>query len=258
MTKRTDPNQSYIYLIYVDGIVRYIGKGRGGRSIRHFEVARSIIRAREAGQKPKTSKFYNKLISAMQKGLPIESVIISEMMSCSDAYELESELISDHVGEELWNTAQGGRGLTSEAAYRVWEIRKNNGTDKLSDEVREKMRLSSIAKYDRLRAGGKPLQSAEARRKKGESIKIFHINRRANGTKKYSNDGLGGIRAGVERRYQRRRDAGLSPISDETRLKRNAAIKAAWDRRKLEGSVSPSEETRRKISETLLRRRQVV
>jgi hypothetical protein len=38
--------EAYVYAIIVDGIVRYIGKGSGKRSIAHMRLVRSICEAK--------------------------------------------------------------------------------------------------------------------------------------------------------------------------------------------------------------------
>jgi hypothetical protein len=52
--------QFYVYVIYVDGVVRYIGKGRNARMHFHVIEARRINsrRARGANTERTSTKFY--------------------------------------------------------------------------------------------------------------------------------------------------------------------------------------------------------
>ena len=74
-------NGAYVYALMVDGVVRYIGKGRNGRRFEHEKEARRINRKRAAGQKVNASLLYNKLAKAICEGR-----VISNDMTDEQAY----------------------------------------------------------------------------------------------------------------------------------------------------------------------------
>ena len=71
--------QFYVYAIYVDGIVRYIGKGSNGRVHFHVIEARRINsrRARGANTDCTATNFYRKLAEAMRHGATITEEMAS-------------------------------------------------------------------------------------------------------------------------------------------------------------------------------------
>lgn len=52
---------AYVYAITVDGIVRYIGKGRGRRLNVHLNIAKLITRRRACGEKISSSIFRERM-----------------------------------------------------------------------------------------------------------------------------------------------------------------------------------------------------
>jgi hypothetical protein len=122
--------KSYIYIITVDDVVRYVGKGTGDRLYVHMKIVRNIVRRRSAGQKVKTTKFYNRLTKAFLSGAIISTEIIDHGLTDDQAFDREIEIIAIH--STLWNTAPGGQGFS---------------TDQWSDpQFRRKMRLRELSK----------------------------------------------------------------------------------------------------------------
>ena len=98
---------AYVYAVLVDGVVRYVGKGRNGRMYSHLiEAKRSAARCA-----PNTSGLYprmhRKLVEAVKAGSQVaESVIVSGLTDKA-AYRLESRIIGEfhkHRAGQLWNT----------------------------------------------------------------------------------------------------------------------------------------------------------
>jgi hypothetical protein len=109
----------YVYEIIVDGVVRYIGKGRGERHKEHLRTAKRILRIRSAGGTFRTSRFYNRLVRSIGLGQSIESKMVSIGLTETQALELEiAEIESRRKG--LWNTFSGGIGFTSEWVRSRW------------------------------------------------------------------------------------------------------------------------------------------
>jgi hypothetical protein len=101
--------QFYVYAIYVDGVVRYIGKGSNGRVHFHAIEARRINsrRARGANTDSTATNFYRKLAEAMRHGATITEEIMVDGLANVEAYRLEKQKIEEVHKEnrdQLWNT----------------------------------------------------------------------------------------------------------------------------------------------------------
>ena len=103
-------NNAYVYAIVVDGVIRYIGKGSGGRARAHLRIVRSIARRRAAGEVIRTSHFYNRLTKAWLGGAEIEERILIDGLTHSAALEAEIATIAHYPTPQLWNLWPGGEG----------------------------------------------------------------------------------------------------------------------------------------------------
>jgi hypothetical protein len=111
-------DMAYVYAIKVDGVVRYIGKGRGRRVYDHVSKARGIALRRIVGETVQTTLFYKKLSHALLNGRQIEEVILVGGLSDEEAFNYEIRTISSHTN--LWNLEPGGQGRTSESVKLQW------------------------------------------------------------------------------------------------------------------------------------------
>ena len=112
---------AYVYAIIVNGVVRYIGKGRRYRAIEHFRKARELNRRRAKGEKIKALPFHNKLAKAMRNGVSVKYKILAKNLSDDDAFEREVAEISSYPRCQLWNVLDGGRGgLGPERMRALW------------------------------------------------------------------------------------------------------------------------------------------
>ena len=92
---------SYVYVIEVDGIVRYVGQGRGYRIKDHLQDAqRDHLKHR---------KLYANLTVASERGEAIIFRKIIEGLTPEKAWEREAEEIARHPREQLWNMVPGRR-----------------------------------------------------------------------------------------------------------------------------------------------------
>jgi hypothetical protein len=98
---------SYVYEIRVDGVVRYIGKGREGRMYSH------MIEAKRTANKPGVKianlspHFRKMLVRAIRQGAKIKEKIITADLSNDAAYILERRTIGTfhkNYPGQLWNT----------------------------------------------------------------------------------------------------------------------------------------------------------
>lgn len=125
-------NKAYVYALLVDGVVRYIGKGRDDRAREHVWVANSVNRRRQLGQKVRTTKFYNRLAKALLAGATVSVEFIADGLSDEDAFAREIVEIQNATG--IWNTAPGGEGHTSETAKAQWTDKFRAHMGRLSKE----------------------------------------------------------------------------------------------------------------------------
>jgi hypothetical protein len=98
---------AYVYAILVDGVVRYIGKGRNVRMYTHLiEAKRSAARcARDtSGLYP---RMHRKLVEAVRAGSQITETVVTSGLTDRTAYRLESRIICEFHkfrSGQLWNT----------------------------------------------------------------------------------------------------------------------------------------------------------
>jgi hypothetical protein len=98
---------SYIYAIVVDGVVRYIGKGRNGRMYTHLiEAKRTSARcpAKTAHLYP---RLHRKLVEKVRAKSQIIETVIRSGLTDQAAYRLESRMIGEFHkfrAGQLWNT----------------------------------------------------------------------------------------------------------------------------------------------------------
>ena len=102
-------NRCYVYAIYVNGVVRYIGKGNNGRLHFHVIEARRINSRRALGAKTDrtTTNFYRKLAEAMRHGATITEEIMVDGLTDQEAYRVEKQKIEQLHKQnrgQLWNT----------------------------------------------------------------------------------------------------------------------------------------------------------
>ena len=144
---------AYVYGIVVNDVIRYIGKGRGGRAWYHVKYARVLLR--QPVKLSRSSKFYRKLAAVIQDGAGIEIKIFKTDLSDSDAFALERKLINHH--RYLWNTLREQR-HDSEwrqkhlAALSSPEIRMKMGAvsrAQWADPIIRRRRMAALAKIGR-------------------------------------------------------------------------------------------------------------
>ena len=98
---------AYVYVIVVDGVIRYIGKGRNDRLYNHVIEARRTARRCGAHTAHLRPRFHRKLVEAIRAGSHITERIIRHGMSDKDAYRFEHQLIVEYHRQrtdQLWNT----------------------------------------------------------------------------------------------------------------------------------------------------------
>lgn len=115
---------AYVYAIVVDGVIRYVGKGTGGRARTHMRIVRSIARRRAAGELVQASDFYNRLTKAWLAGAEIEECILISGLDHEAAFQAEIATIASFPPDLLWNYWPGGEGGSKGYAKSEQQRRK--------------------------------------------------------------------------------------------------------------------------------------
>jgi hypothetical protein len=98
---------TYIYAIIVDGVVRYIGKGRNGRMYAHLNEAKCTSARCPAETAHLYPRKHRKLVEAVRAGSQIIETVITSGLTDRAAYRLESRMIGEFHkfrAGQLWNT----------------------------------------------------------------------------------------------------------------------------------------------------------
>jgi hypothetical protein len=111
---------AYVYALTVDGVVRYIGKGRRYRALEHFRFAREINRRRASGEKLRALPVHNKLAKALRQGLALGYQVLENGLTDEAAYRREAEEIAKAPAGQLWNLHHGGEGMDGEMIRQFW------------------------------------------------------------------------------------------------------------------------------------------
>lgn len=112
---------AYVYAILINGVVRYVGKGTGRRSATHVKSAAKINRQRDAGEVVRTTRFYNELAKSLRTKQAITVQMLAVGLTDEEAICLEIQTIADAPLGQLYNSTDGGPGLTSTVAKKIWE-----------------------------------------------------------------------------------------------------------------------------------------
>ncbi len=98
---------AYIYAIIVDGVVRYIGKGRNGRMYTHVIEAKRTSARCPASTAHLGPRMHRKLVETVRSGSQIIETVIKSGLTDRAAYRLESRIIGEFHkfrAGQLWNT----------------------------------------------------------------------------------------------------------------------------------------------------------
>jgi len=217
---------AYVYIIEVDGVVRYIGKGKGWRIDDHMRAVRRIQRRRADGETVRSGVFHHRLIRAIEDGATVTARKLSDGLTDTAAFDLERNLIAVAAPGQLWNVRPGGLGGMSEAELerrRSPEFREQMSATirvslgrpevrkRISDGVKRAMQTSEA-----MAAGLKAGRTPEARKRQGKAL-----------TKSFANDpSKGARRAEIMRRLW---------TDPEYRAKCTRKAKPAMPRQKHEG-----------------------
>lgn len=118
----------YVYRVDIDGVPVYVGKGHGPRATDHIVFAKYLNKVRAKGESRRAYRFHNVLAKAIREQKIVEIHYEVSNVPEKKALEIEVFLITLVYGrvniEErgtLYNVMDGGNGITSEAAKRMWQ-----------------------------------------------------------------------------------------------------------------------------------------
>src|SRR2546421_2619036 len=96
------PKGCYVYAIYVDGVLRYIGKGTNGRMYAHMKEVRQRL-TRKFNLKNVRPILQRKLTQAVMQGAVVEEIVLADNLTSRQAYKLEYRHLEEMVhAEKRW------------------------------------------------------------------------------------------------------------------------------------------------------------
>jgi hypothetical protein len=99
--------QCYVYEIRIDGVVRYIGKGRNGRIYSHLIDAKRTASRSNVKIRNLSPHFRKMLVSAVRRGSNIAENMVASNLTYGEAYTIERQMIGNYhkrYAGQLWNT----------------------------------------------------------------------------------------------------------------------------------------------------------
>ena len=105
--QESELRQCYVYEIRIDGVVRYIGKGRNGRIYSHLIDAKRTASRPDVKIRNLSPRFRKMLVSAVRRGLIIAENMVASNLTDGEAYKIEQEMIGNYHKQyagQLWNT----------------------------------------------------------------------------------------------------------------------------------------------------------
>lgn len=113
-------HECYVYELIVDGIVRYIGMGRGTRVHVHSAIAARLNRQIARGKDVTGQRVHLLLAEATRNGSTIEHHFIRTGLTRDAARSIEIECIASAPSDQLWNVHPGGGGASPERMAELW------------------------------------------------------------------------------------------------------------------------------------------
>jgi hypothetical protein len=145
------PNRSYVYVIHVDGVLRYIGKGTNGRMYSHMKEVRQRL-TRKFKLKNIWPLFQRKLTEAVMKGAVIEEIVLADNLTSKQAYKLEYRHLERMVyagnREQLWNAIPPSIYTPQEYQAYIQKLTENSTSKDRLTRVIARMQLIRLGKYE--------------------------------------------------------------------------------------------------------------
>lgn len=133
----------YIYVYEIDGIVRYIGRGRRNRIAHHSKAVRQRVEKKACGEVLRPHRFYDRLEEAFQNGAKIVARKIIEELTGDEAIVLEMQEIAKHPPGVLWNTILASTPRIKDAD---WIARQSAGAKRVMSDPKRRRYISEKMK----------------------------------------------------------------------------------------------------------------
>jgi hypothetical protein len=147
---RVCPKGCYVYAIYVDGVLRYIGKGTNGRVYAHMKEVRQRL-TRKFKLKNVSPIFQKRLTEAVIKGAVVEEIVIADNLTSKQAYELEhrrmEEMVHDGKRCQLWNVVPPSIYTAEEYEEFIKRLLENSRSRSHLARYFARMQLARLASY---------------------------------------------------------------------------------------------------------------
>jgi len=161
------PKRSYIYVIHVDGVLRYIGKGTNGRMYAHMKEVRQRL-TRKFKLKNVSPFFQRKLTEAVMKGAVIEQIVLADNLTSKQAYKLEYRHLERMVyagnREQLWNAVPPSIYTPQEYQAYIQKLTENQTSKDRWTRLIARMQLVRLGRYD-MKTSDKTLQRGVSSRR---------------------------------------------------------------------------------------------
>jgi hypothetical protein len=145
------PNRSYVYIINVDGVLRYIGKGTNGRMHSHMKEVRQRL-TRKFKLKNIWPLSQRKLTEAVMKGAVIEEIVLADNLTSKQAYKLEYRHLERMVyagnREQLWNAIPPSIYTPQEYQAFIQKLTENSTSKDRLTRVIARMQLIRLGRYE--------------------------------------------------------------------------------------------------------------
>jgi predicted ATP-dependent endonuclease of OLD family len=146
-----------VYAIKVDGVVRYIGKGKGNRVYSHMKEVRERL-TRDFKLKNVWPKFQRNLTEAVKDGAIIEEEFLVQGLAIEKAYWTELNTIYSIVKKspgQLWNDSAFNVSLARTSSWREYQSAKKNQKQREAREGSPWLRFQRNLLNQYLDRGGK-------------------------------------------------------------------------------------------------------
>jgi hypothetical protein len=122
------PRGYYVYTITVDGVVRYIGKGRDLRLYSHMKEVRSRLNRDFVIQSIASRLQQNLTKAVLSRARVIETVLVDNLTETA-AYKLEYDKLREYVcagkRDQLWNVIPGSIQTPQELQEFIERLQRN-------------------------------------------------------------------------------------------------------------------------------------